>query len=463
MTTDAPTPFETDRHRHDKLLARAADSAVDLAIIVTDPQGHVLTLNSGARLLLGYTEADLLHADMIFTPEDLAENAPDTERAAAFADGTAEDERWHVRKDGSRFWGSGVMTPLADGIGFVKYMRDLTDRRRADELLRLSEERFRTLATNIPELVFTSLGDGLRTWGSPQWVVYTGLSDADSREWGWLEAVHPEDRPHTRESWEVASRSGIYEVEHRIRRVADGEFRWHQTRAMPLQRGDEAPVEWVGASTDIHQLRGLRESQDVLLAELQHRTRNLITIVQSIAHRSARSAPTLADFIRELDHRLQALSRAESLSPYGSHGVVDLRKLIDMELAAHLPVDRSSKVRLEGPSVNIPRTAAQPVGLALHELTTNAVKYGALKQEGGRLDISWRVEKRDDEWRVALEWRETGLVMPADATARRRGYGTELIEQALRYQLSADTNLEFLADGVHCRVEVPIAGVEESH
>jgi two-component sensor histidine kinase len=97
----------------------------------------------------------------------------------------------------------------------------------------------------------------------------------------------------------------------------------------------------------------------------------------------------------------------------------------------------------------------------LHELTTNAVKYGALKQESGRIDITWRVEASDEEPRVAFEWRESGLTMPSDAAVRRRGYGTELIEQALRYQLSAETRLEFLTDGVLCRVEVPIAATAE--
>jgi PAS domain S-box-containing protein len=447
-----------DHDRHE-LLALAAQAAADLAVIVMDSQGHVLALNTGAELLLGYGETELLHADMIFTPEDQAKGCAVVEREEALASGKTTDERWHMRKDGSRFWGSGVMTPLPDGVGFVKYMRDLTDRRRAEELLRLSEERFRTLATNIPELVFTSLGDGDRTWGSPQWVVYTGLSDADSRQFGWLDAVHADDRQQTRKSWEKAMRSGVYEIEHRIRRVADGEFRWHQTRAMPLPHVEGAPQEWVGASTDVHQLRGLRESQDVLLSELQHRTRNLLTVVQSIAHRSAKSAPTIEVFVRELNHRLQALSRAESLTPYGTDGVVDLRALVETELAAHLPADHSSKVRLDGPHINIPRIAAQPVSLALHELTTNAVKYGALKQEHGRLDIAWHVEAED--MKVAFEWRESGLVMPPDTGTRRRGYGTELIEQALRYQLSAQTRLEFSADGVFCRVEVPIAAGEE--
>jgi two-component sensor histidine kinase len=350
---------------------------------------------------------------------------------------------------------------MPNGAGFVKFMRDLTQRRLTEEQLRISEERFRVLATNIPPLVFTSLSDGKRTWGSPQWVIYTGLSDGDSKEFGWLDAVHPDDRELTVEGWRAAAQKGVYEVEHRIRRVQDGEFRWHQTRAMPLPVGNELSSEWVGASTDIHQLRGLKESQQVLLSELQHRTRNLLAVVQTIVRRSARSARSLDDFTVELDRRLSALSRAESLMPRSQAGVVNIRAIIDTELAAHLPSNQPAKVRLNGPAVNIARSSAQPVSLALHELATNAVKYGALAQDSGQLEISWRVLNGGEEKRVVLEWRERGVKMADPQAPRRRGYGTELIERALPYQLSAKTELEYLPDGVRCQVEVPIAGVSE--
>jgi PAS domain S-box-containing protein len=445
------------------LLAKAADAAVDLAILALDDNGHVLALNSGAQQLTGYSEHDLagLNSDVLFTPEDLAADAAEQERQMARTQGRAEDERWHMRKDGSRFWGSGVLTAMPNGAGFVKFMRDLTQRRLTEEQLRISEERFRVLATNIPPLVFTSLSDGKRTWGSPQWVIYTGLSDGDSKEFGWLDAVHPDDRELTVEGWRAAAQKGVYEVEHRIRRVQDGEFRWHQTRAMPLPVGNELSSEWVGASTDIHQLRGLKESQQVLLSELQHRTRNLLAVVQTIVRRSARSARSLDDFTVELDRRLSALSRAESLMPRSQAGVVNIRAIIDTELAAHLPSNQPAKVRLNGPAVNIARSSAQPVSLALHELATNAVKYGALAQDSGQLEISWRVLNGGEEKRVVLEWRERGVKMADPQAPRRRGYGTELIERALPYQLSAKTELEYLPDGVRCQVEVPIAGVSE--
>jgi PAS domain S-box-containing protein len=449
----------------DSVLALAATIANDYAMIVMDPSGRVQSMNQGAQRILGYSADEFVgvSADMIFVPEDLAQNRAELERARALAEGRAEDERWHVRKDGTRFWASGVLTLLPDGAGFIKIMRDLTERRAAEEALKVSEERFRTLTTSIPQLVFTSLENGSRTWGSPQWVIYTGLSDLDSREFGWLEAIHPDDRERTVTAWREAMLTGRYFVEHRVRQAKDSEYRWHQTRAVPLPLENGGRREWVGASTDIHQLRALKESQQVLLAELQHRTRNLLAMVQSIAERSAQNASSVPAFILDLSQRLRALSRAESIAPTTERGMVEIQSLIESELSAHLPSSQpSTQIRIEGPPLSIPAEAAQPLMLALHELATNAVKYGALSQEAAQLEIRWHMEKHEDEPEVVLQWRESAVQMPPEKERRRRGYGTELIERALPYQLSAQTKLEFGADGVRCIVRVPTSRQREA-
>ena len=164
-----------------------------------------------------------------------------------------------------------------------------------EALLREREERFRLLATNIPQLVFRAEPDGLRTWSSPQWIAFTGLSLDASLGFGWLDAIHPDDVPATRAGWDEARRTGEYCVEHRVRRAADGEYRWHQTRARPLP-GDDASLDWVGATTDINDLRDFQARQQALLAELQHRTHNLLAVVQAIASQTIRKSPTLAAF-----------------------------------------------------------------------------------------------------------------------------------------------------------------------
>ncbi|HYI06220.1 MAG TPA: HWE histidine kinase domain-containing protein, partial [Reyranella sp.] len=420
--------------------------------------------NVGAERLIGYAEAEIigLDGDVIFTPDDRAAGAPERERAGARAHGRAEDERWHVRKDGSRFWGSGFLMPLNDGSGFVKIMRDLTGRQLAEARLKAREELFRVLATNIPQLVFRTRDDGMRTWGSPQWIVFTGVSFEDSLDFGWLQAIHPEDRDVTTAGWPEARRRGEYYVEHRIRRSEDGEYRWHQTRAVPVTPKDNE-AEWVGTSTDVHDLRGLQERQKVLLAELQHRTRNLLAVVQSLGRQTARTSGSIEEFTAEFDGRLRALGRVQSLLARVDHGPVELGALIDAELQAHEDAGwERGKVMVDGPPVLLPANSAQAMALAIHELTTNAVKYGALKQHSGRLSVVWRVEGNGDaEPRAILDWWESGVpTFDVGPQPPRRGYGRELIERALPHQLDAETRFEFGPDGVRCRIAVQVRHAE---
>jgi PAS domain S-box-containing protein len=425
-----------------------------------DEQGRVTSWNVGATRLLGFVDDEITgrDGDVIFTPEDRAASAPEKERAEARANGRAQDERWHVRKDGSRFWGSGLLMPLADGRGFLKIMRDLTERRAAQEQLRKSEELFRLLATNIPQLVFRTRATGERTWGSPQWIVFTGMSFDDSMGFGWLEAVDPQDREKTAAAWTAARESGEYYIEHRIRRAADGEYRWHQTRAKPLDQRWSSESDWVGTSTDVHDMRGLQDRQKVLLAELQHRTRNLLAVVQSIARQTLRASGSLKDFAIEFEGRLRALGRVQGLLARVDHRAIDLRELVEMELKAHEDRVEPDKVRIDGPSVMLPATSAQTLALALHELATNAVKYGALRQAPGKLNISWRIEGGNGSApHAVLDWLESGVEMPDQgAGSVRKGYGSELIERALPFQLRAETRLEFGADGVRCRIATAI-------
>jgi PAS domain S-box-containing protein len=436
-----------------ELLHLIIESATDFAVFAQDRSGRVIQWNIGAERLTGYKEAEILgqSADVIFTSGDRAIGAPEQERLDALRNGRSEDERWHRRKDGSQFWGSGLMMPLRTGDGFVKIMRDRTAHHISEQGLKESEARFRLLATSIPQLVFRSLPDGARSWGSPQWEIYAGLSDMDSRGFGWLAAIHPDDRELTRARWQDAQQLGEYYIEHRIRRYADGQYRWHQTRARPA---DSSSAEWVGTSADVHDMRGLQDRQQVLLSELQHRTRNLLALVQAIARQTIKASSCLSDFARQFESRLTALSRVQGLLARTDQGPVDLKQIVEAELEAH---GGNSRAEILGPAVDLAPNAAQALALALHELATNAVKYGALHQPAGKLSIRWNLGHDHDGPRVIFEWRETGVAMPdVSAAGRRKGYGSELIERALPYQLSALTHLDFTRDGVRCTVDLPL-------
>jgi PAS domain S-box-containing protein len=441
-----------------ELLTLILESATDFAIFTMDPNGITTSWNTGAERLIGYREDEIVgkSADVIFPPNEAGAAAE--ERRVALAHGRAEDERWQVRKDGTRLWASGLLMPLANGMpGFVKILRDRTAQHQAEVQLRASEELFRLLATNVPQLVFRSAPNGDRTWASPQWSIYSGLTFGASMGLGWLEAVHPDDRGATLAAWKDAPRTGEYYCQHRVRRSSDGEFRWHQTRAVPLRHDPRAePLEWVGTMTDVHDLRMLQEQQKVLIAELQHRTRNLLAVVQSIARQTARSSASVEEFVGEYDKRLRALSRVQGLLAHAEQKPVELRDLIRNELRAHRPErDGAGKVTLEGPPALLPASSAQCLALAVHELATNAVKHGALGQPAGKLLVRWTIEGDIPMLRAKLEWQENEVAMP-EGGRKRKGYGTELIERALPYQLGATTKMEFGPNGVRCEIVLPL-------
>jgi PAS domain S-box-containing protein len=452
-----PTPTNPSATQGD-LFELVVESAIDFAIFTFAADGIVTSWNAGAERLLGYSELEIVgsSADVIFTAEDKAAGAPEKERQIAGSEGRAVNERWHTRKDGTRFWGSGLVMPLRDeAMGFAKIMRDLTERHEADERIRASEARFRLLATSIPQLVFLTKPDGQRLWGSPQWIQFSGLSLDESLKFGWLDAVHPDDREATLSAWETARRTGEHYSEQRVRREADGTYRWHQMRARPIA---ESHGEWVGTMTDIHDLKSLSGRQAVLVAELQHRTRNLLAVVQSIASKTIRSSQSLEDFADDFEGRLRALSRVQGLLARVEQTDLNVREIVDAELAAYADADAGGRrVKTGGPVVELPATSAQAIALALHELATNAVKHGALAHPSGRLAVTWDLDNAGSEPHVTLDWRESGVPMRNGDTPARMGYGTELIERALPYQLKAKTKLEYRTDGVHCSIAVPVS------
>jgi len=443
----------------DALFEHIVRSSTDFAIFTITPDGIGTTWNVGAEGVFGFTSDEIVgrNADVIFRPEDRAAGVPEQERAQAFRTGRAEDERWHRRKDGSLFWASGALTPLENAEGFVKIVRDRTPQHLANTALRESEERFRLLATSIPQLVFRTLPDGDRTWGSPQWIEFTGLSLAESLGFGWLSAIHPDDVVATQAAWGEAQANSEYYIEHRVWRKADGEYRWHQTRARPITNIEGEGDEWVGTMTDIHDLRGLKDRQEVLVAELQHRTRNLLAVVQSIATQMLRKSTSLEAFGNEFERRLRALSRVQSLLAEVEYKDIDLHALLEGELAAHGGAAlETGRIKVEGPPIPLPAVSAQAIGLAVHELATNALRYGALARDDGELSVTWDLEKEGNQGYLSLQWRESGVTIPEPP--RRKGYGTELIVRALPYQLKAKTKLEFREDGVRCLIVVPVRG-----
>jgi two-component sensor histidine kinase len=207
---------------------------------------------------------------------------------------------------------------------------------------------------------------------------------------------------------------------------------------------------------EMAELRRLQSQQRVLVAELQHRTRNLLAVVRAIASQTfgnTLSETVLSAFLE----RLSSLGRVQGLISRADGVPVKLADIVWAELEAYVAASRH-RLEVHGPDVRLSHHQVQTVALALHELVTNAVKYGALRSPSGRLSITWEswLGVRGQQ-RVALLWRESGVSMPARPVIHR-GQGRELLENSLRFSLHADTQLVFGSDGVWCRIELPVEG-----
>ncbi|AWN34476.1 sensor histidine kinase [Methylobacterium radiodurans] len=316
------------------------------------------------------------------------------------------------------------------------------------------DDGFRLLIETIPQLVWRARGRGDWVWSSQQWQGFTGQDAAGALDRGWLAAVHPDDRDRTEAAWARAETEGRLEVEHRIFQAATGEYRWFETRALPARDAEGRVREWFGTATDIHDLKTLQAQQAHLLSELQHRVRNTLATVRAIARRSAETSESVEDYAMHLEGRLGAVSRIQSAIIRNPIDDLSLSMLVADELVAY-HAREGEDFTIDGPLVLVPARAAERLALALHELATNAVKFGALAQESGTIAISWTTEERKGHPVLVLDWTESGLVLAGPET-RRYGFGMDVLERMLPHDLRAQVVVAFRPDGLSCRIVLPL-------
>ena len=229
----------------------------DYAIFTTNPRGVITTWNEGCKNVLGYDRDEFIgqHIKMVFTPEAVASGSADKEMEVAAKEGSASNDRWMTRKDGVRFWASGITTGVRDEagdlIGFTKVLRDLTERKQYEERLKESQLYSRLLTETLPQMVWSCRSDGECDYLSPQWVRYTGIPESEQLGFGWFDQLHPDDQERALKAWtNTVKGSDIYDLEFRIR-GADGNYRWFKSRALPLRTEEGAVLKWFGTSTDM--------------------------------------------------------------------------------------------------------------------------------------------------------------------------------------------------------------------
>lgn len=337
--------------------------------------------------------------------------------------------------------------------GAVVTFLDVTQLSRAEERFRESEARMRAIVEGIPQLVWRASDGGHWTWSSPQWAEFTGQAEEASLGLGWLDAVAAEDRARVLASWKEAEASGTLIIEHRLWNHREQAYKAVQLRASPVRGNGDRPTEWFGTTTDVHELLRLQERQQVLLHELQHRVRNILSVVRSVAQRTGKSSDNVQAYSEMLEGRINAMARTHNVLTSAPDAMVDLRSLVVRELQAQGgQIDQ--QLQLSGPDILLRGKAAESLTMAMHELATNAAKYGALAGGGGHVNVAWEVNGEPHKPALVLTWKESNVAV---VPPTRRGFGSELVEHVVPYDFGGTGRLEFKPGGLICVLDLPMS------
>jgi PAS domain S-box-containing protein len=345
----------------------------------------------------------------------------------------------------------------------VSVVADTTDRALAEQRaaersreLEAAKGRFEALVQATAQIVWSTTAAGEVVEDSPTWRAYTGQTFEQWKGTGWLQAVHPDDRERTLAAWRAAVASAApYEVEYRLQHVS-GAYRWTVARGVPLKNSEGEVTAWVGMNEDIADRKRRDEQLQLVMRELSHRTKNLLAVIQSIASRTFRDDDTGTTSVQTFVDRLHGIAVSHDLLVLGQWSGASLEDLVIAHLRPFGAIP-SSSVSIAGPPVLLKPAVAQTIGLGLHELATNAAKYGALAEGGGRLQITWEIGGNGTGSVLALEWRE----VPSGGTqpSQRAGFGRLLLERIVASSMNGSSVYRIDEQGVFWRLTAPIEEV----
>ncbi len=269
-----------------------------------------------------------------------------------------------------------------------------------------------------------------------------------------LSFVHPDDRPAFRKAFDETThgKSTGFDQEFRIVRP-DGQVRWVLRRAQLVRREDGRPMSMLGVALDMTERRDREDHISFLMRELAHRSKNLVAVIQAIAHQTARHSSTISDFTERFSARLVSLARTHDLLTGTDRKGAVLEDLLRTQIEPFVEGD-GKRLSVTGPRVVLDEAATQSIGLALHELATNAAKYGALSVSQGRVAIEWElIDKPGEAGPLLLRWRESKG--PEVQEPARKGFGHIVIERTLADSLQGAVRLDFAPSGLRWEAEIP--------
>ena len=373
--------------------------------------------------------------------------------------GTGTIEHRVVRADGVDRWFTWTDRALLDEAGCIIELqsigRDITEKVLAEQALRDSEERLRTIADNIPGVVYSYV----HRHGLPRQLIYLGtglaeltgpVSAAGVRERfdTLFEMLHADDAPRVRAAVQMwRQTNAIVDVECRLL-CDNGNYTWVRSLGRGIHLGDGATC-WHVVLIDINEHKRFENRQRLLMNELDHRVKNNLAAVLALARQAAQAACSVEEFSQAFQGRIAAMSRTHEFLAAAQWDGLEMADIVRIALGAYLDAPQP-RVCAQGGRVVLPAAVAMPLSLALHELGANAVKHGALANESGTIEVRWSAQAG----MLRVTWREAAG--PPVPRVRVAGTGTSLLDGFICFELHGELDMDFGAHGLCCTIQIPL-------
>jgi PAS domain S-box-containing protein len=325
----------------------------------------------------------------------------------------------------------------------------------AEAALEASEAKLQVLTDALPQMVWSTLPDGYHDYYNARWYEFTGVTygSTDGEEWNGM--FHPEDQERAWARWRHSLETGEpYEIEYRLRHHS-GQYRWTLGRALPVREASGKITRWIGTCTDIDDAKRDAALTELISRELSHRIKNIFAVIGGLIGISAPKKGDAAVYAKEVSGRIAALGRAHNFArPHGPESSVlqnfgGLHGLLS-ELMS--PYDRAGgrQYQISGNDVPVSDRSATPLALLIHELATNAVKYGAFSTGEGRI----RIETGQQAGQAVIVWTEAGGPKIASVPAQM-GFGTQLSDISIISQLGGTLERDWRDQGLVVTITIP--------
>jgi PAS domain S-box-containing protein len=436
------------------------DAALD-CIVTTSDDDKIVEWNGASERVFGYSRAQAIGrdlAELIIPPHYIEAHRHGMKRYLATGEGPVLGKRLELeamRADGAVFPVELAISAIqVDGRPhFTAYLRDLTQQTEARAAALESEQRLRATYEHAFAGIAEVSPEGRFLRVNERFCDLTGYARSELLARSVWDISHADDNGPERDLFQrhMAGEIEVYTVEKRYIHK-DGHVVWVELSASRVVDGAGRPLYGIRVVHDVSQRKRWEQQQRLLVNELNHRVKNTLATVQSIVAQTTRSGGSAADVRRGVDGRLVALSEAHDVLTQENWEGADLLEIVE-RAAAPFTGTGEQRFRISGPPVRVTPRQALALSMALHELATNAAKYGALTTDQGRVDVLWSLAAGRQET-LEIEWLEQGgpPVTPPDT----RGFGSRLLQRGLAQDLEGTVQLEFEPTGVRCRISAPL-------